>query len=189
MTGRPTLSLVVCGAPLTRRAGDLAVALLAAGWDVTVLATDAARGWLDERTVATLTGRPVVSAFRTSDQPRAPRPDVVVVAPLTFHTGNSLRLGLADTQPRAALCEALGARTPLVVVPFVNDRLAGHPAWPATIHWLLDAGATLLDPATGQAGGAGAVRSGTGEQLADRFNPGWITRELSAQRSRLRVDR
>lgn len=174
----PAATLIVCGAPLTRRAAAIAAAIAAAGWAVTVLATDAAGAWLDRDAVAEVTGRPVGEAFRRPDQPRAPRPAAVIIAPLTFHTGNALRLGLADTQPRAALCEAIGDRTPLVAVPFVNDRLAGHPAWPATLAWLTDAGVTLIDPATGAAGTPAAVPSGTGDQLTDRFDPAWLTHAL-----------
>ncbi len=43
-----SLALVVCAAPLARRAPDLAAALVDDGWGVTVVVTPAGSEWLDQ---------------------------------------------------------------------------------------------------------------------------------------------
>jgi hypothetical protein len=44
----PSLTMVVCGAPLAARASDV-VDVLSARWSVSVVATDAARQWFSGR--------------------------------------------------------------------------------------------------------------------------------------------
>lgn len=167
----PNLSLVVCGAPLASRANDVAQVISEAGWTVTVLATDAATGWLS------VEGTPVVdlSGFRRPDEAKPPRPDAVVVCPMTFNTANKWALGIADTHPLSLLAESLGAGIRMVAVPFVNESLAGHPAWSENLTRLRDAGVRILDP---NPDALGALRSGTGVTVAADFDPRRIVTEL-----------
>jgi hypothetical protein len=167
----PNLSLVVCGAPLASRADDIAAAISHDGWTVVVLATDAARPWLGDE------GRPVLrpSGFRRPDEAKPPRPDAVVVCPLTFNTANKWALGIADTQPLSLLAESLGAGVRMVAVPFVNESLSQHPAWAESLARLTDAGVRIVDPNPEE---PGALRSGTGVDVAARFDPRVILAEL-----------
>jgi hypothetical protein len=150
------LTLVVCGAPLAARTGEVANRLRER-WSVSLVVTDAAGQWC---------GRP-------PDQDR-PRPDLVVACPLTFNTANKVAAGIMDTSAVGALCDALGAGVPVVAVPMVNNRLWGHPVWASTLRTLAEAGVRLVDPQTGEVGEPGPVRSGTGPEVVAAFDPAWV---------------
>jgi phosphopantothenoylcysteine synthetase/decarboxylase len=174
-----TCLLVVCGAPLARRAPDLARALVDVGWRLQVAVTPAAEAWVtaDELAESATVAR---STHRRPDQPkdRTP-PDVVVVCPATFNTVSKLALGIADTYAASALAEALGARVPMFVVPMVNEKLAGHPAWPGHLATLASAGVTFIDPVT-LLTPADAVRSGTGDDVAAALDVAAVVSMLGA---------
>lgn len=155
MTARP-LTLVVCGAPLAARAGDVAD-VLHRRWSVSVVITDAAGQWFD----------------RPPDQDR-PRPEMVVACPLTFNTANKVAAGIMDTSAAGALCDALGAGVPVVAVPMVNNRLWSHPVWASTLRTLGDAGARFVDPRSGRIGNPAPVQSGTGPDVVAAFDPEWV---------------
>jgi phosphopantothenoylcysteine synthetase/decarboxylase len=154
--GERQLTLVVCGAPLAARAGEVADALNVR-WNVSVVATDAASQWFDER----------------SEHDR-PRPDAVVACPLSFNTANKVAAGIMDTSAAGALCDALGAGVPVVAVPMVNNRLWGHPVWQQTIRTLSGAGVRFVDPQSGRIGDPVAVQSGTGREVVAAFDPAWV---------------
>lgn len=159
MNGR-TLTLVACGAPLAARTSDLRDAL-AGRWSVSVVVTEAALGW----TVG-------------SSVPHRPRPDRVVVCPLTFNTANKMVAGVMDTPASGILCDALGSGMPVIAVPMVNDRLWAHPAWPHTLRTLEGAGVTLIDPRTGRIGAVRPVESGSGAAVVAAFRPAWVVEAL-----------
>jgi len=177
----PTLALVVCGAPLAARGHEIAAAAIQAGWDVKVVATPAALGWIDDRQIMSVTGSPVATTYRQPDQPkRGPRPTAVVVCPATFNTVNKLAAGIADIHAMGVLCEALGAGTPIVAVPMINDILWGHPALSRSLRDLADAGVTFVDVRTGRTDRLAAVRSGTGDQVVKAFDPRWAISPIEA---------
>ncbi|MGH8866570.1 MAG: flavoprotein [Actinomycetes bacterium] len=173
----PSLALVVCGAPLAVRTPDTGRALIEAGWAVTVVATEAASPWLDTGAIRSAVGQSPRTAYRTPDQPKPPRSAAVVACPATFNTINKLAAGLADNYATSLLCESLGAAVPLVVVPMVNEYLWGHPAWAQHLTRLANSGATFLDVQTGEREPR-AVPSGSGDQVVEAFDPGWVTNAL-----------
>jgi hypothetical protein len=166
----PNLSLVVCGAPLASRTKDLRAALEAAGWTVTVAPTVAAEKWLGDDFEP--------STFRSTSDPKPARPDAVVVAPMTLNTATKWAHGHADSQPLSLLCEALGARKQAVAVPFVNEFLWAHPAFPGALEALAQAGVRLIDPAGGAT--PRALSSGTGDEIARQFDPAWVVGALGS---------
>jgi hypothetical protein len=157
---------------LASRSPDIAYAIGEAGWQVEVVATPSAGAWLDEATVSRLN-----SALGGGDQSSA-EPDVVVVAPATFNTVAKLATGIADTYAHSRLCEALGQRIPMVLVPMINNKLWGHPALEGHIRTLAEAGVAFVDC---QSGGPepGAVKSGTGDEVVARFDPVWLLSRLT----------
>lgn len=171
---QPVLYIVSCGAPLARRASDGVAAAKARGWDVALIPTEAASSWIDSDGIAIDEGRLVAGQRGPHELKRAPAPDAVVVVPMTFNTLNAWATGLADTYPLATLCAALGTRTRTVAVPFAKHDLTGHPAWLASLAVLRYAGVQIVDPATGDAGNAEPVASGTGERIADEFQWSWV---------------
>ncbi len=155
------LGIVVCGAPLAARAADLAAAADRAGWDVALTLTGAAEQWAE-----------------TQDLPLVDRDcDALVVCPLTFNTANKWAAGIADTSWLGVLNESLAAGLPIVAVPMVNETLWRHPAWDATLALLSSAGATLVDPATGDTK-ARPVPHGSGDRIAEGFDPEWALAPL-----------
>jgi phosphopantothenoylcysteine synthetase/decarboxylase len=179
------LTVVVCGAPLAERAPEVAAAGMAAGWDVYVVATPAARAWVDAEEVRRMTGFPVLVDYRAPDQPkRAPAPDAVAVCPATFNTVNKWAAGVADNYAMGVLCESLGMGIPIVVVPMLKESLWNHPAWQPSVERLESAGVVFVDARTGRVG-ARPVPSGTGVGIAARFDPSWMLDRLgpSAQKS------
>lgn len=177
MTVVPELGLVVTGAPLTLRALDVVRALTAAGWSVQLIGTEPATDWLDSPACAAA-GHPVRTSFRTSrGVDRQRRPDVVVACPATFNTLNKWASGISDSYALAVLNEALGAGKPAYAVPFVNESLWKHPAFAPSLELLASAGVVMIDPHSGELRPR-AVAHGTGDAIAEAFDPEWITAAL-----------
>lgn len=167
------LYMVATGAPLTRHIRRGVELGQERGWEVAVVLSGAAQGWFDPDQERDL-GVPVITEHRSPDTAkRLPRPSAVVLAPGTFNTINKFATGVADTYALNVLCEALGARRLIVVVPFVSQALAGHPAWLASLAVLRYAGAQLVDPQTGEPHAAEPLESGTGEAVAQAFEWSW----------------
>jgi phosphopantothenoylcysteine synthetase/decarboxylase len=174
------VSFVACAAPLAARTVEITTALVAADWSVTPFVTTDAAGWIDLPALEQVAGVPVRTTHRTPGTgTRSTLPDAAVVCPATFNTVNKLAAGLADSLVVSALCEWLGARIPMIILPMLNDRLWGHPAWEASLTTLRGAGAVLLDVRTGQSP-ALAVTSGTGDAVVSGFDPQWIVDALAA---------
>jgi hypothetical protein len=158
------LTLVVCGAPLASRAPELLRAATERGWQACLVITSAAQAWLP--------GVQEIPAESPVPGSQRPRPDALLVFPLTFNTGNKWALGIADTYPLSLLSESLGAGSPIVAVPTVNDRLWAHPCWARSLSVLRRAGVVLVDP-VGGGQLAGPIAAGAGEDVAARFNFTW----------------
>jgi phosphopantothenoylcysteine decarboxylase len=175
-----SVTLVVCGAPLTLRTPDLVTALQVGGWQPRVVGTPAAREWLDSDAAARLTGVPPQFDYRAPTlERRADPPAALVVCPGTFNTINKAAAGAMDTYALGQICEAIGMRLPTLVVPMVNDRLWGHPAWSSSLGVLRAAGVRLVDIHTGQLGEV-PTKSGTGAEVIERFDPVWLVAQLDA---------
>lgn len=156
MTDKPFLYVVVCAAGVAVDTGKLITAAQERRWDVGVIATPQGLGFLDRAAVEAQTGHPVRSAWRAPGDPRPlPDPDAIAVAPATFNTINKWAAGMADTLAVATLCEAYGAGVPTAVLPCVNEKLALHPAYDASLDRLRAMGVALAD-ARPDPGGADA---------------------------------
>jgi phosphopantothenoylcysteine synthetase/decarboxylase len=178
---RPMLYLVVTGAPLTRRIHEAVPIARDAGWRVAVIATDAALPWLDRDQLNALDVPIVTNHREPAATKRLPGPSAVALAPGTFNTINKFATGAADTYALSTLCEALGARVPVIIVPFVNVSLAGHPAWLASLAVLRYAGATLIDPRSGTVNAHEPLDHGTGDAVTDAFDWSWMIDQLGSQ--------
>lgn len=170
------LGLVVCGAPLAARAADVAAALASEGWELAVGITEAGSEWLDPSQLTDA----AVRRRLPDEQRRIPRPSRVVAFPLTFNTANKVAAGIMDNHVTGTLCDALGSGAPMVATLMVSDRLWGHPAWSATLGRLDDAGVRFLDPRTGFVGPPSPVRSGTGGDVVEAFDPTWVVNAVKS---------
>jgi phosphopantothenoylcysteine synthetase/decarboxylase len=101
-SGKPFLYAIVCAAGI---AGDVTTLITPAqdqGWDVGVVATPQALGFIDTAAIETQTGYPIRSAWRLPGELRPlPPSDAIAVAPATFNTINKWAAGISDL-PRNA---------------------------------------------------------------------------------------
>ncbi|MCE6994876.1 flavoprotein [Saccharothrix sp. S26] len=124
----------------------LARPLAERGWRLAITFTPSAARWLEPQVpaLAALTDLPVRWTSRLPTEPKPhPVPDAFVFAPATANSLAKLALGMADNQALTVLCEALGRRTPMVVVPQLSADQAAHPAFDGHLAVLRSAGVVL----------------------------------------------
>lgn len=147
-TPRRVVYVVVCGAGPAGDVGTLLELAQQRGWTVCVIATPAALNLIDSQRLERQSGHPVRHAHRTSVERQAvrglPRADGIIVAPATFNTINKWAAGISDTYALDVLAEAIGLGIPAVVLPFVNQALAAHPAFRRSVAELRAAGVRIL---------------------------------------------
>ncbi|MER8003681.1 flavoprotein [Streptomyces sp. NPDC095613] len=130
----PFLYVVVCASGIAGGVGELIGAARERGWEVGVVATPLALGFIDREAVEERTGYPVRSEWRLPGEPRPlPDPDAIAVAPATFNTVNKWAAGISDTLALGVLCEAYGTGVPIAVLPCLNAAQAAHPAYRQSI--------------------------------------------------------
>jgi phosphopantothenoylcysteine synthetase/decarboxylase len=142
--------LIVCAAGAAPEVGRLVDQAQQRHWDVHLIATPAALGFLDIASVEAQTGHAVRSRHPRTGGGTArslPRADAIIVAPATYNTINKWALGISDNYALSILAESIGLVIPTVVLPFVNAALAAHPAFGRSIAVLREAGvAVVLGP-------------------------------------------
>ncbi|MDK1473987.1 flavoprotein [Streptomyces sp. 549] len=119
----------------------------AAGWEVCVGLTPTAAEWLGDRVRALeeLTGRPLrIAKRRLGETSPWPPATLSVIAPATLNTVNSIALGLTPTWLAGHGVEAVGKRSPLVIVPCVNSSDTTHPQFERSVAVLRGAGVRVL---------------------------------------------
>ncbi|MBB2943156.1 phosphopantothenoylcysteine synthetase/decarboxylase [Actinoplanes lutulentus] len=143
-----TLYVIVCATGPAPGVGDLVTQAQQQGWEVQVVATPLALGFIDVPALEELTGRPVRSRYRRPDEPKPPRPAAIVVAPASFNTVNKFALGIADTYPLGLLAEAPGLGIPVVVLPSLGEALWQRLPYQRSVAQLRAEGVRVLDPPT-----------------------------------------
>lgn len=172
------LTLAATGAPLAARTVDVMTALTGDGWIVDVATTTAAQAWTDDLGLDSALGRPARSAQRRPGTEKSnAQVNVVVVCPATFNTVVKVALGIADSYVHGVVCEAVGRRAAVLMVPMVKESLWNHPAWNDHLEVLERAGVWFLDPSSG-AENAAPVASGSGDRLTALFDPKWVVASL-----------
>ncbi|MDH6709271.1 phosphopantothenoylcysteine synthetase/decarboxylase [Kitasatospora sp. MAA19] len=144
--GKPVLCVVVCAAGVAGGVGELIAAAQEKGWEVGVVATPPAMGFIDEEGIVARTGYPVRSAWRRPGDPRPlPEPDAIVVAPATFNTINKWAAGISDTLALGILCESYGWGVPVAVQPCLSAAQAVHPAYGESLATLRGMGVRIAE--------------------------------------------
>jgi phosphopantothenoylcysteine synthetase/decarboxylase len=162
--GGRVLYVVACGGYPAQRLPEFVAHAQAAGWTVCAVATPSATRFVDVARLAEVTGYPVRSEYKRPGEPDVlPPPDAVVVAPATFNTINKIVTGISDTLALGLVNEALGAGLPIVLAPYPNSALAGHPAYAASVATLREWGARLVfgEPGDPRGGADQAGRENT----------------------------
>ncbi|WP_219460778.1 flavoprotein [Nonomuraea rhizosphaerae] len=139
------LYLIVCAAWEARNVGGLVAMALDDGWGVQVVATPSALDFVDVAALAEQTGQPVRSRYRRPDELKPPRPEAIIVSPATYNTVNKFAQGITDTYALGLLAEAPGLGIPVVVVPYVNEALAGRTPFLRSVADLRADGVIVLD--------------------------------------------
>jgi phosphopantothenoylcysteine synthetase/decarboxylase len=171
----PVVALIICGAPLAQRVGDMVQALVDAGWETHVVGTPSSAAWVD---ASARTQLGIRFDFRSPMQGKRPEVvDAAIVCPATFNTTNKIVSGMADNYGVSLACETIGAGAPVVVAPMVNNKLWGHFGWQSTLNSLIDAGVRLLDVQTGGSA-TSPVQSGAGDAVVRNFEPTWLVKAL-----------
>jgi Flavoprotein len=145
----PVLGLVASGAGGVERwlRTGLAQPLARTGWRLAVTLTPTAARWLEaeQAALAELTDLPVRSTSRLPSEPKPhPVPDAFVFAPATLNSLAKLALGIGDNQALTVLCEALGRRTPMVVLAQVGAEQSHHPAYERHLAVLREVGVRVV---------------------------------------------
>lgn len=162
-TRKLVLYIVVCGSPAARGVADGVRLALADGWEVCVVTSPDGLKWIDVPTIAALTGHPVRHRYKyPGDLDVLPAADAILVAPATVNTINKWCAGIADTLALGLIVEAVGRNLPIVAMPFTNEAMARHPAFPRSIEALREWGVTVLFEHP-------SFAPGTGESFVDAF--------------------
>lgn len=115
------------------------------GWTVCVIATPSATKFIDTERLSALTGYPVRHDYKRPEEPDVlPPADAMAVVPATFNTTNKWAQGISDTLALGLLNEALGLGLPIVAVPWPNQALAKHPAFPGSVARLKEWGVRII---------------------------------------------
>jgi flavoprotein len=128
------LYVIACGAGPAPEVGRLVDQAQRRRWDVHLIATPAAVGFLDIGRLEAQTGHAVRSEHRRAGPGPArslPRANAIVVAPATYNTINKWAMGVSDNYALDILAESVGLGIPTVVLPFVNAGACSASRVPA----------------------------------------------------------
>lgn len=146
--------LGVSGGIAAYKAPELVRAFIAAGLEVQVVMTPAARAFATEMALATVSRRPVRSELldageegRVGHIELADWPDLVVVAPATANVMARAAAGMADDLLSTVL---LATRAPVLWAPAMNTNMWRHPATVRNLATLAERGAAFVGPDRGE---------------------------------------
>jgi phosphopantothenoylcysteine decarboxylase/phosphopantothenate--cysteine ligase len=131
-------------------------ALVLAGHDVHVVATDAALRFVGRPTLEAISRNPVHSDLyegvaEVRHVALGQRAELIVIAPATAHTIAKLATGLADDLLGNTV---LASKAPLVLAPAMHTEMWQNPATVANVATLVERGAHIVGPASGQLTGS-----------------------------------
>jgi phosphopantothenoylcysteine decarboxylase len=145
MTGARTLYMIGAAAPPVRQLDQACELAIDHGWQPCVILTPTAAEWIGVERLSAITGVPVrVNPRRPDEQDPLPSADAILAAPLTFNTINKWAGGISDTLALGLLNELLVDGPPIVAAPCAKAALQVHPAYPASVRLLKDAGVHFL---------------------------------------------
>jgi phosphopantothenoylcysteine decarboxylase / phosphopantothenate---cysteine ligase len=155
MPGMPArVLLIVSGGIAAYKAPDLVRKLIAVGFEVAVVVTEAALGFCTELSLATVSGRPVRRSLLDPAEEGAVGhieladwPDLVLVAPATADLMARAANGLANDLATTVL---LATTAPVLWAPAMNTNMWRHPATRANLAILRERNAQFVGPDRGE---------------------------------------
>jgi phosphopantothenoylcysteine decarboxylase/phosphopantothenate--cysteine ligase len=147
--------LGVCGSIAAYKAAFLTRLLIKEEAEVQVILTSSASAFITPLTLATLSKKPVLTAFTASEQTGEWHnhvalglwADALVIAPASAHTLAKMAHGLCDNLLSAVY---LSARCPVFVAPAMDLDMYVHPAVAANIDRLRGFGNRVLEAGYGE---------------------------------------
>jgi phosphopantothenoylcysteine decarboxylase/phosphopantothenate--cysteine ligase len=146
--------LCVTGSIAAYKAAYLLRGLIKQGAEIQVVMTPYAKEFISPLTLATLSGRPVLSDFFTrtdgswnSHVDLGLWADLLLVAPATAATMGKMANGICDN---LVVTTYLSARCPVMVAPAMDLDMFQHPSTQRNIELLKSYGNIIIDPATGE---------------------------------------
>ena len=135
------------------RACDLIIELREAGYAVKVVMTRDAHHFITALSLQSFSGEEVVEDFfsvpgrvKPVHIELAKNSDLILIAPATADVIAKLAHGLADD---VLTCTVLASRSPVVIVPAMNERMYENPFTQENIQRLQKAGMTFVPPIEG----------------------------------------
>jgi phosphopantothenoylcysteine decarboxylase/phosphopantothenate--cysteine ligase len=154
----PQLRVVVgiTGGIAAYKAVAVVRAFVLAGYDVQVVATDAALRFVGKPTLEAISRNPVhTDLYEGVAEVRhvsiGQNADLIVVAPATAHTIAKIAAGLADDLLGNTI---LASNAPVVIAPAMHSEMWSNPATVANVAVLRQRGMTIVGPASGQLTGS-----------------------------------
>jgi phosphopantothenoylcysteine decarboxylase/phosphopantothenate--cysteine ligase len=149
---RLTVVLGISGGIAAYKAVGVARALVVAGHDVHIVATEGALRFVGRPTLEAISRNAVhTDLYEGVAEVRhvalGQRADLIVIAPATAHTIASLAAGLAGDLLGTTV---LASAAPLVVAPAMHTEMWEHPATVANIATLRSRGVTIVGPDSGR---------------------------------------
>lgn len=141
-THHKILSIVVCAAVPARHIQEFILLAQAAQWQVHVIATPNASGFIDRPLLTQITGHAVL--IDEDEFASLPPCDVLIVVPATFNTLKKWAQGVIDNGALKLLYAGLQSNWPTLVVPRATPELAQDPAFGESVQWLRDRGVHVL---------------------------------------------
>ncbi|MEW4353911.1 phosphopantothenoylcysteine decarboxylase [Streptococcus pneumoniae] len=146
------ITLAVTGSISAYKAADLTSQLTKAGYDVTILMTEAATQFITPLALQVLSKNIVHTDVMTEPLPNkvnhielAKQTDLFLVAPATANTIAKLAHGLADNIV-TAVALALPSHTPRLLAPAMNTVMYENPLTQANLHSLESVGYRFIEP-------------------------------------------
>lgn len=154
MGKQPHIVLGVTGSIAAFKAVELVRMIMARGWDVSVMMTEAATKYIGPLTFQALTRHPVavgrfenLSADSFQHIDLADIASVLVIAPCTANVMAKIACGIADDVVTSTV---VASDVALIVAPAMNTRMWTHPATRANRETLLARGVNVLAVGEGE---------------------------------------
>jgi len=145
--------LGITGSIAAYKAAELLRRLRQQGAEVQVVMTAAAKHFITEETLRTLSGKPVLGDMFAAPQhwkvehvAAADWAELVIIAPATANTLAKLAHGAAD---ELLCCLALSTRAPLLIAPAMDEGMFQHAATQANLARLAELGYCVMETEAG----------------------------------------
>lgn len=150
---RSKLLFSISGSIAVYKSADTISKLVRKGYEIQVVASKSALKFIGAATLEGLTGKEVMTDIFKNGKMMShidlvKWADIMILAPATASTINSMRSGLGDNL-LLSLFLAHDWKKPYIIAPAMNTKMWTHPATKKSLKQLVEWGANVLEPNTG----------------------------------------